>query len=73
MSLNPLFLGFQHMVVVAQLVRASVCGTEGRGFEPHHPPQLKLFSELRKQFFYALCSSRMAHSLGSIFLKIASG
>jgi hypothetical protein len=26
------------MVVVAQLVRASVCGTEGRGFEPHHPP-----------------------------------
>ena len=27
------------MVVVAQLVRASVCGTEGRGFEPHHPPK----------------------------------
>ncbi len=26
---------------VAQLVRASVCGTEGRGFEPHHPPQKK--------------------------------
>ena len=30
------------MVVVAQLVRASVCGTEGRGFEPHLPPILKL-------------------------------
>ncbi len=29
------------MVVVAQLVRASVCGTEGRGFEPHLPPKLK--------------------------------
>lgn len=28
----------RHTVVVAQLVRASVCGTEGRGFEPHHPP-----------------------------------
>ncbi len=27
------------MVVVAQLVRASVCGTEGRGFEPHLPPK----------------------------------
>ncbi len=26
------------MVVVAQLVRASVCGTEGRGFESHLPP-----------------------------------
>jgi len=38
------------MVVVAQLVRASVCGTEGRGFEPHHPPQKKL-SESQKAFF----------------------
>ena len=24
---------------VAQLVRASVCGTEGRGFEPRLPPK----------------------------------
>ena len=29
----------QQMVVVAQLVRASDCDSEGRGFEPHHPPQ----------------------------------
>ena len=27
------------MVVVAQSVRALVCGTRGRGFESHHPPQ----------------------------------
>ena len=27
------------MVVVAQLVRASVCGAEGRRFEPGHPPK----------------------------------
>jgi hypothetical protein len=26
------------MVVVAQLVRALVCGAGGRGFESHHPP-----------------------------------
>ena len=26
------------MVVVAQLVRASDCGSEGRGFESHLPP-----------------------------------
>ena len=26
------------MVDVAQLVRASDCGSEGRGFEPHPPP-----------------------------------
>ena len=25
--------------VVAQLVRASDCGSEGRGFEPHQSPQ----------------------------------
>ncbi len=27
------------MVDVAQLVRASDCGSEGRGFEPRLPPQ----------------------------------
>ena len=27
------------MVAVAQLVRASVCGTEGCGFKSHQPPQ----------------------------------
>lgn len=26
------------MADVAQLVRASVCGTEGRGFKSHHSP-----------------------------------
>ncbi len=29
------------MVVVAQLVRALVCGTKGRGFEPRLPPKKK--------------------------------
>ena len=29
------------MVAVAQLVRASGCGPEGRGFESHRPPQKK--------------------------------
>ena len=29
------------MVVVAQLVRASDCGSEGRGFESHLPPEKK--------------------------------
>ena|GEM_PF-1482597 len=36
-------------VVVAQLVRASVCGTEGRGFEPHHPPKFE--SSLKRLLF----------------------
>ena len=31
------------MVDVAQLVRAPVCGTGGRGFESHLPPHLILY------------------------------
>lgn len=41
----------QKMVVVAQLVRASVCGTEGRRFETGLPPQ-KSCSVLNN-FFYS--------------------
>ena len=32
------------MVDVAQLVRAPVCGTGGRGFKSRHPPQM-IFSD----------------------------
>ena len=38
------------MVVVAQLVRASVCGTESRGFEPHLPPKIKKAFAYEKAF-----------------------
>lgn len=48
------------MEVVAQSVRASDCGSEGRGFEPPHPPRQKgvtsmtppllIFSDLRLFF-----------------------
>lgn len=34
----PLFLHSNKTESVAQLVRASVCGTEGRGFETHRSP-----------------------------------
>ena len=39
-AIKPQFYTFalSKTVDVAQLVRASVCGTEGRGFEPHHLP-----------------------------------
>ena len=42
------------MDFVAQLVRASVCGSEGRGFETHRGPQ-KLSKKAPKyrSFFYA--------------------
>ncbi len=35
---NPLAPTTLKMVGVAQLVRASDCGPEGRGFNSHHPP-----------------------------------
>ena len=39
-------------VVLAQLVRASDCGSEGRGFEPHIPPKEKLNkNRLRESIF----------------------
>lgn len=43
------------MVVLAQLVRASVCGTEGRGFEPHIPPQVLKSSSEKSCFFCLKC------------------
>ena len=42
------------MVVVAQLVRASVCGTEGRRFEPGLPPNLKDSLDNSESFCFML-------------------
>ncbi len=39
-----------YTVVVAQSVRASDCDSEGRGFEPHHPP--KKWSQLLGAIFF---------------------
>ena len=35
---SPSASAMHNMVYVAQLVRASDCGSEGRGFESHHSP-----------------------------------
>ena len=40
------------MVVVAQLVRALVCGTRGRGFESHLPPKSRC-----KRIGFFLCKT----------------
>ena len=39
------------MVDVAQLVRAPVCGTGGRGFKSRHPPQLFFPTEIPAENF----------------------
>ena len=42
------------MVSLAQLVRASDCGSEGRGFDPHTSPQ----KTCRMQVFFCLNNCR---------------
>ena len=46
-----IFATAKQMVVVAQLVRASVCGTEGRRFETGHPPKKAKASKKFGAFF----------------------
>ncbi len=46
----PLHRKSKKMVRIAQLVRASDCGPEGRGFETHSSPFQSL-SDFRKAFF----------------------
>jgi hypothetical protein len=54
---NVLFLPLlRNMVVLAQLVRASDCGSEGRGFEPHIPPKKAGFYRLFFMHFSLLLS-----------------
>ena len=42
------------MVDIAQLVSASDCGSEGRGFESHYPPQKK--EPVQKDWFFFLAT-----------------
>ncbi len=37
---NRTFVALKNTVVLAQSVRAPDCGSGGRGFEPHIPPQV---------------------------------
>ena len=43
------------MVVVAQLVRALVCGTKGRRFEPGLPPKNKASQKWEAFFVLSVC------------------
>ena len=40
------------MAGVAQLVRASGCGPEGRGFETHHSPHNKKLPLIKAAFYF---------------------
>ncbi len=62
------------MEALAQQVRASDCGSEGRGFEPHMPPIF--FEALQMQgFFYCLGKNSLIvvpMFLALLMLKIPS-
>jgi hypothetical protein len=42
------------MVAIAQLVRASDCGSEGRGFEPHWLPKIKNLLFQKVFYFHSI-------------------
>ncbi len=54
-------------VVVAQLVRASDCDSEGRRFEPGHPPQKKP-SALTAEGFFFFKINRSSHFSAELFV-----
>ncbi|CAD0221716.1 protein of unknown function [Chryseobacterium sp. JV274] len=55
-------------VIVAQLVRASDCGSEGRGFEtPHSPKESTLFKSVL--FYFISVSIITETSFFTFFLK----
>ena len=45
------------MVDVVQLVRASDCGSECRGFESHHPPLQEIKRKSFKDLRFFFCTS----------------
>ena len=59
-------------VVVAQLVRALVCGAEGRGFEPHHPPKSRLQRNLKAAFFICAVHAIWDHAKKGLGSKVVT-
>ena len=54
------------MANVAQLVRASGCGSEGRGFDPLHSPQIEKYEFLRVgTLFYLLYTTMSVRNIQS--------
>ncbi len=49
------------MVGVAQLVSASDCGSEGRGFDSHHPPLLTTVLVLYEIYYFGSLAQLVEH------------
>lgn len=55
------------MVIIAQLVRASDCGSEGRGFESHWSPQGSLVLSL----LHVLAAFYLISFVYNVFFEVA--
>ena len=64
------------MVGIAQLVRASDCDSEGRGFEPHHSPTMSRdqysgnFFLLRNLFKTRIVIGAALFNVDSLYVKV---
>ena len=58
------------MVAVAQLVRASDCGPEGRRFDPGQPPTKKTHS--KRNVFFFIYIIILKYTFGGILLDFLS-
>ena len=56
------------MVAVAQLVRASDCGPEGRRFDPGQPPTKNTFLLECVFYLYIICFLILKYTFGGILL-----
>ena len=57
------------MVDIAQLVRASDCGSEGRRFEPDYPPQSSPIIH-RAIFIFCICNYIIIYYIYIICIKL---
>ena len=60
----------KNTVVVAQLVRALVCGAGGRGFEPHHPPRVYKAHFARFEPFFVNFPRKLDSAFGSNLVNL---
>ncbi len=56
---------------IAQLVSASDCGSEGRGFDSHYPPQKKVKANALTFFFYEIYRDLIHLFVRCITLRLA--
>ena len=63
------FASSEHMVDVAQLVRALDCGSRGRGFESHLPPETKNRFLKRFRFYFTWAPEACFCKQGKIKLE----